>query len=246
MVSLNADGTVTIIADGDEEIAPFTYTVTDGTNTDTGYVTVNTVPCFVAGSLIRTPGGERPVEDLRPGDLVLTQDNGAQPLRWIGQRVVPAMGDLAPIGIAAHTFGVHRRLLVSPQHRILIRDAVSELLFGEPEVLVAAKHLVNGRTVCRVEGGEVHYLHLLFDDHQVVFSEGLPSESFLPGPQSAEIFDDAILEEIGALFPGMDPRTGEGYGPAARRVLRQYEAALLMSETETEAPLRAPRRAMAA
>lgn len=230
-VTLNADGTFTITADADEEVAAFTYGISDGAGlTDTGFVTVSTIPCFVAGTLIRTPGGEVPVETLEPGDLVLTKDNGAQPLRWIGSRRVAAEGVLAPIRIAAHTFGVHRTLLVSPQHRILIRDSLSELLFGEPEVLVAAKHLLNNRTVTRRPGGTVDYVHLLFDTHQVVFSEGLPSESFLPGSQSAALFDREALDEICAIFPELDPDTGDGYGPAARRLLKGFEAQVLVAE----------------
>jgi len=230
-VTLNADGTFTVVADADEEVAVFTYTVTDGTLTDTGLVTINTVPCFVAGTLIATPYGEVPVESLECGDLVMTNDHGAQPLRWIGRRTVPAEGDLAPIRIAAHTFGVHRTLLVSPQHRVLIRDSLSELLFGESEVLVAAKHLLNDRTVTRRVGGQVEYVHLMFDQHQVVFSEGLPSESFLPGPQTTQDFDQDMLDELCAIFPELDPATGHGYGPTARLTLKAHEARVLMSGT---------------
>ncbi|MGB4828605.1 MAG: choice-of-anchor L domain-containing protein, partial [Paracoccaceae bacterium] len=84
---LNADGTITIFGDGDAENLHFTYTVTDGLgNTDVGLVTINSVPCFVAGTLIRTPDGDVPVETLHPGDLVLTMDDGPQPLRWTGSR----------------------------------------------------------------------------------------------------------------------------------------------------------------
>ncbi|WP_425052999.1 Hint domain-containing protein [Psychromarinibacter sp. S121] len=227
-VTLNADGTFTISVDSDEEVANFTYSVEDGLgHTDTGFVTVSTVPCFVTGTMIRTPNGEVPVERLRVGDLVETQDNGPQPLRWIGRRVTEAAGDFAPIHIDANTFGDHRPLRVSPQHRVLIRDVLSELLFGEPEVLVAAKHLVNGRSVRQVVGGTVEYVHLLFDAHEVVFSEGLPTESFLPGPQTTALFEAEILDEICTLFPELDPRTGDGYGPAARRTLKEYEGRVL-------------------
>lgn len=228
-VLLNANGTITVTVGSTQELAPFTYTISDGTNTDTGIVMINTVPCFVAGTLIRTARGERPVEEIAAGDLVLTQDNGFQPVRWVGQRRLVADDHHAPIRIAAHSFGVHRTLLVSPQHRIMIRDAVSELLFEEPEVFVAAKHLVNGRTVTQELGGDVTYVHLLFDDHQVIFSEGLASESFQPGPQSTELFDAESLQEMQAALPGLDPVSGDGYGVSARRTLREYEAMVLVS-----------------
>ncbi|SEN20269.1 Hint domain-containing protein [Roseovarius tolerans] len=229
-IQLNADGTIEVIGDGDTELFNFTYEVESSTGqTDVGFVTVDSVPCFVAGTLIRTPGGEVPVETLQPGDLVLTQDEGAQPLRWIGRRKVMAAGDFAPIRIAAETFGSHRELLLSPLHRVLIRDSLAELLFGEREVLVAARDLVNDRSVRRIEGGEVEYVHILFDRHQVVFSEGLPTESFLPGPQTANSFEAEIVDEICALFPEIDPATGAGYSAAARRTLKRYEARLLMT-----------------
>ena len=227
-IKLNADGTVTVLGDGDTEVFNFTYGVESSTGqTDVGFVTVDSVPCFVAGTRIRTPEGEVAVEALRPGDLVLTKDEGAQPLRWIGMRRVAATGAFAPIAIAADTFGRHGALRLSPLHRVLIRDSLAELLFGEGEVLVAARDLVNDRTVRRIEGGEVEYVHLLFDRHQLIWSEGLLTESFLPGPQTAHSFEAGIVAEIRALFPEIDPATGAGYSPAARRMLRPFEARLL-------------------
>lgn len=228
-VVLNADGTFTIIGDGDTEDFNFTYTVTNGTNDDIGFVNVSSIPCFVAGTMIRTPDGEMPVEQLRAGDLVMTQDEGPRPVRWVGSRRVEADGDLAPIHIRAGTFGPHRDLLVSPQHRVLVRDSLAELLFGEDEVLVSAKDLLNDRSVTRRCGGSVTYVHLMFDRHQVIYSEGLETESFLPGPQTTECFDQPIIDEICTIFPELDPLTGQGYSTAARRTLRRYEAQLLMS-----------------
>ncbi|WP_432448207.1 Hint domain-containing protein [Aliiroseovarius marinus] len=233
-VQLNADGTLTLVGDGDTENVSFTYKVEDSVTgeTDTAFVTVDSIPCFVAGTLVDTPDGPRPVEGLEPGDLVLTKDNGAQPLRWIGRRAVEARGNFAPIRIRENTFGTHGEVMVSPLHRVLIRDALAELLFGEREVLVAAKDLVNDRSVRRIEGGDVDYVHLLFDRHQVVFTHGLASESFLPGPQTTKSFEQEIVEEICAIFPEIDPTTGEGYSPAARRTLKGYEARLLVASRE--------------
>lgn len=226
-VRLNADGTFTVTGDGDVENFNFTYTIDNGVDSDVGFVNATGVPCFVAGTLIATPDGERAAEMLQPGDLVLTKDDGPQPLRWIGTRSVTAKGDFAPIHIRANTFGAHRDLLVSPLHRILIKDNLAELLFGEAEVLIAARDLVNDRSVLRREGGSVTYVHLMFDRHQVVFSEGLETESFLPGPQTTKSFEAEIVNEICAIFPEMDPATGQGYSPAARRTLKRFEANLL-------------------
>lgn len=227
-VMLNADGTLTVIGDADTDEISFTYGIESSTGaTDIGIVTVDTIPCFVAGTMIRTPDGEVAVETLQAGDMVMTHDNGAQPLRWIGQRTVQAKDSFAPVRIKANTFGTHRDLLVSPQHRVLIRDSLAELLFGDSEVLVAAKDLVNDASVRIVEGGDVTYVHLLFDQHEVIFSEGLTTESFLPGPQTSHAFEQDIVDEICALFPEIDPDTGLGYSPSARRTLRGFEARIL-------------------
>ncbi len=240
-VTLNADGTLQIDTDGDFEEVSFTYGTAsvDGAGNvlqnDVGFVTVDTIPCFVAGTMIQTPNGEVAVDALQPGDLVMTYDDGAQPIRWIGQREVAAVGNFAPIKIKAGTFGDHRTLLLSPQHRVLVRDSLAELLFGEREVLVAAKDLVNDNSVVRMEGGEVEYVHILFDKHQVVFSEGLATESFLPGPQTTSAFEQEIVEEICAIFPELDVLTGEGYSPAARRTLKHFEARVLFPLQEKAA-----------
>ncbi len=244
-----SDGTiVTLLVSGELEINPpatqtgltanetinFTYTANDGTGiTDTAFVTVTAIPCFVRGTMILTVDGEKPVEDLTPGDMIETRDNGAQPIRWIGTRTVSAEGRFAPIAIEAGTFGMHRRLVVSPQHRVMLTHWMAELMFGEDEVLVAAKNLVNDCSV-RVlgpqdlENGEVEYFHLLFDQHQIIWSEGLATESFLPGPAVMNDLDREVQEEVLALFPEIDPMTKAGYGPAARLPLRGYEARAML------------------
>ncbi|UXX82199.1 Hint domain-containing protein [Roseovarius pelagicus] len=228
-VKLNPDGTLTMNGDGNTEQFNYTYTVLSDTGiSDTGFVLVDSVPCFVAGTMIETPDGPVAVETLAPGDLVMTRDEGAQPLRWIGERRVEAKGNFAPIFIAAGTFGNHGDLFLSPLHRVLIRDALAELLFGDTEVLVAARDLVNDHSVRQIEGGLVDYVHILFDRHQVVFSEGLETESFLPGPQTANSFEAEIVDEICTIFPEIDRETGIGYSPAARRTLKRYEAHLLL------------------
>lgn len=228
VVTLNADGTFTIQNDGDLGQSTFSYTVKNADGiTDTAVVTIASVPCFVAGTLILTARGEFPVERLQPGMMVMTRDDGPQPLRWIGRRRVKAEGAFAPVAIAAGTFGPHRALRVSPQHRLLIEGALAELHFAEPEVLIPAKDMVDGKAVRVIEGGHVEYVHLLFDKHQVIWSEGLPTESFLPGPQTTNCIEDDLVREICALFPHLDPQTGKGYSRSARRVLRRHEAAVL-------------------
>ncbi len=228
ILTLNADGTVTIEADDDDEVVNLTYQVesTDG-STDTGFITITQAPCFAAGTFILTPFGEVPVEHIAVDDLVETMDNGPQPVRWHGSRTVRAEGKFAPILIEEGTFGDHRSLTLSPLHRVMIGGAWSELLFGEEEVLVKARDLVYGRSIRQLEGGTIEYHHLLFDDHQIVFSEKLATESYLPGPQTSSSFDPEIVRELCTLFPELREQDGSGYGQMARPGLKTFEVAAM-------------------
>ena len=182
--------------------------------------------CFTRGARIRTPGGERPIEDLRPGDLVDTLDCGPRPIRWVGSSRRAAQGDLAPILFRAGALGNARDLRVSPQHRMLLGGWRVNLMFGEDEVLVPAKALINGTSILRDPGGVVEYFHLLLDRHQVVWAEGVPSESFHPGQQGWNALDTATRTEILGLFPELGIAFS-GYGPSARLSLKPYEGQAL-------------------
>ncbi|MGV6811332.1 MAG: choice-of-anchor L domain-containing protein [Brevirhabdus sp.] len=231
-LTLNDDGTVAVAGDDADSTVSFSYTVTDGDgNTDVGLVEVSTMPCFVAGTMIDTAHGPIAVDQIAPGDLVLTRDNGFQRVRWAGQQSCFADPRSGPIRIAPNTFGYHGALMVSPQHRLLVQGARASLLYGADEVLVSAAHLVDGDRVRRGRMGEqVSYVHLLFDRHEVIRSNGIWSESYLPGPQTLPGFDAAAQAEVLSIFPELDPQTGAGYGPAARLCLRRFEAQALMAE----------------
>ena len=182
------------------------------------------VVCFTAGTRIATLDGEVAVEDLQPGDQVLTMDHGYQPLRWIGSTRVRAAGNLAPILFRAGALNNTRDLMVSPQHRMLLSGSYAHLAFGENEVLAAAKHLVNDHNVLRREGGEVDYYHILFDAHEIVFAEGCPSESFHPGQAGLDALDEAAREELFELFPQLAGGDFDTFGDTARLVLKGHEA----------------------
>jgi hypothetical protein len=236
-VTLQADGTLAVVPPSGyggltaPESFTFSYTASAGGSgiTDSAFVTITSIPCFAKGTLILTATGERRIETLEPGDLVETRDNGLQPIRWIGRRTVEATGRFAPVVIEAGAMGDHARLVLSPQHRVLIQHHMAELLFGSDEVLVAARDLVNDGTIRIREGGTIEYFHLLFDEHQIIWSEGMATESFHPGPVTMGGFDDAVRDEILDLFPELDPVTGAGYSPAVRPSLRSYEAAALFA-----------------
>jgi Hint domain len=180
-----------------------TFTTVGGVNA----VPWDTLACFTHGTLIDTPDGLRLIETLEPGDLVTTLNNGSQAVRWVGCRKVtrqemifnPA---LRPVLFAAGAIGNSRPLLVSPQHRMLLNDWRAQVYFGEDQVLIAAKALINGQTVRQVmPETDLTYCHLLFDQHEVILAEGALSESFHPGEIGLGGLDDAQRDEIAALFP---------------------------------------------
>lgn len=176
-------------------------------------ITITGVPCFTAGTPIDTPEGPRPVEALRPGDLVSTVDHGPQPIRWTGDCLLSARDldqrpDRRPILIRRDSFspGIPARdLRVSPQHRVLVRSPWFDLSLGTSEALVPALHLVGQRgiTVLR-RSGPVRYLHLLFDRHELVTSAGLVSETLLLGPGLRRVLSSTQVSEITGLFPAFD------------------------------------------
>jgi hypothetical protein len=196
------------------------------------------VICFTPGTRISTPDGPRLVEHLSEGDWVHTKDNGPQALRWIGGRrisgarlyVTPA---LRPVRFRADALGLGRPdkdLVVSPHHRMLVAGNAARALFNADEVLVAAKDLVNDRSIVidRTQR-ELQYIHLLFDAHQVIVANGLETESFHPDCVDIDEMSGDQKRRLLEGFPGLG-RLGDGYGPSARRGLTGAEAAILMHD----------------
>ncbi|SEQ37891.1 Hint domain-containing protein [Thalassovita taeanensis] len=184
--------------------------------------------CFTAGTRILTPFGPRPVETLRLGDQVVTRDNGVQPIRWVGKRQVEGHGTFAPIRFAPRSIGNTHELLVSPQHRMLHRSSMASLYFDSSEVLIPAKYMVNGTTIRQHEQASVEYIHILFDQHEIVFAEGAASESFHPAQMGLEAISDPAREELFELFPELRGNPN-GYGDTARQCLRSFEARILQA-----------------
>ncbi|MCE8008880.1 Hint domain-containing protein [Aestuariivita sp.] len=190
---------------------------------------IENIICFTPGTQILTVAGLRPIETLAPGDLILTRDHGPQPLRWMGQRTVPATGGFAPVEIDPMLIdGATAPLRVSQQHRILWEGYRAQMLFGESEVLVAAKHLLSSPAVRLRVGETVTYIHLLFDRHEVIYANGIPTESFYPGDTALETVTDEGRDELFRIFPDLRCDLGD-FGRTARVCLRQHEAPLLVA-----------------
>ncbi|WP_417699268.1 Hint domain-containing protein [Pseudophaeobacter sp.] len=234
-ITLNPDGTLEVLSDGDDETSYFNYTVeNDSGDTDTALIEINQAQaCFVGGTLIETDKGPIAIETLRAGMRILTQDHGFQPLRWIGHSQVQVTPKTAPIRFAKGQLGASSDLWVSPNHRMLVTGALAELLFGEAEVLVKAKDLINDASIRPdLRQDQVAYYHLLFDQHEILTAHGVLSESYHPGPQTTDGFDAETQAELFSLFPELQSNRETdqmpNYGAAARPALRSYEAQLLI------------------
>ena len=210
---INPDGTITYTANpGSTGVDVLTYEITDSNgNTDTGTIkfgVLNPV-CFTAGTLISTSEGKVPVEQLAVGDLVKTLDRGLQSVRWVGIRKISgkelvANPHYAPIRIRAGAIGTgipKRDLLVSPQHRIMVSSKLVERMFGEEQVLVAAKQLLQIEGMDYVKTHEVTYVHFMCDQHEIVFAESAPTETLYLGAEAIKSLDPDSVDEIFTIFP---------------------------------------------
>ncbi len=193
------------------------------------------VVCFTPGTLLETPKGLKPVETLVAGDSVVTKDGGAQPILWAGSRNVSgarlyAMPDLRPVRIRRGALGGNRPegdLIVSPDHRMVVSGSATEELWGEKEVLVAARDLIDGSGVARdLAAKSVTYHHLMLEKHHVVVANGVETESFHPAAAALDAIEEDQRLRLYDVMPSLtDDRAS--YGPMSRRALNTAEAALL-------------------
>ncbi len=173
--------------------------------------TPGAILCFKSGTFISTVEGEVTVDKLELSDQVLTMDDGYQPLRWVGSVTLdPAYLELnprlKPICIRAGALGdgfPAQDLIVSPQHRVLVRSRIAERMFGNLEVLVPAKKLLSlsGVDIQHDNPSGVRYFHLMFDKHQIVYSNGSPTETLFTGHMALKSLSSESRLEIQTLFP---------------------------------------------
>lgn len=220
------------------------------------FPTINLGPiCFVAGTLIKTPNGPVPIENLCEGDLIVTADHGAVPLKSIHKRFYDAKAlaeqkNARPIRISQGALGgglPERDVLVSPQHRVLLRSRIIERMYDTPEVLGPAAQLTQLAGIEQVFPDAVTYVHLVFSSHQVVFAEGAPMESLLLGPQAHESLTkpeiDAICHKLGhdAQLPTLPARPlvkGGKLNTCLRRHVKN-DVCILSPACSSECPIEA-------
>ncbi|WP_282153330.1 Hint domain-containing protein [Ruegeria atlantica] len=201
--------------------------------------------CLCAGTAVQTALGERCVEELDVGDMIETLDHGLQPIRWIGRRffdrdTLCSFPKLRPVRLKVGSLNnklPKRDLLVSRQHRILVRSKIAKRMFNETEVLIPAIKLTSLPGVfVEAEMEAVEYYHLLFDCHEVIFTEGAPTESLFTGPEALKSLSAEAREEIFEIFPEI---TDIYYSPKAARFIPKavQQKKLVWRHTVNEKPV---------
>ena len=148
------------------------------------------VVCYLRGTLICTPEGERRIEELKIGDPVITLSGESKPIKWIGRQRFKKSSDrwptdFEPIRISRFALDErtpHRDLYLSPNHAVYIDG-----------VLIPAKYLINGLNItqCAPEGTDViDYLHIELFGHDVIYAEGATAETFGSQCEARDQFDN--------------------------------------------------------
>ena len=187
--------------------------------------------CYVAGTRLETVNGPVPVENLRVGDMLMTRDDGPQPVRWIGwtQHGWPGTDErLRPVRIPAGSLDgrlPHHDLMVSPQHRILLCREIFAFKGDDEECFAPALGFEGYRGIGRAMSCQtVRYYHVLLEHHSILTAEGVPSESFYPGPVAMSNLSLGHRLQIMALFPDLASDPTSGYGPLCRPALTKRQA----------------------
>jgi hypothetical protein len=174
-----------------------------------GFTETTSITCFVADTLMRADDGEVKVQDLRAGDLLMTKDNGPQPIEWIwaarqSVEALQANPRLVPVKISQGALGNDlplRDLMVSRQHRILVNGKIAQRMFGEAEILVPAKDLLEAKGINAADiTGPVTYYHILLKNHEILLAEGLETESLYLGAEAENAIEPDARQELELIF----------------------------------------------
>lgn len=199
-----------------------------------------TVPCYAPGTLIDTPSGQCPVEDLRAGDHVITADNGAQQIQWVrcsGQTLLSLGEGRLPVLIQTGALGPNlpeRDLVVSPQHRILVGANGQLMEIFERPALVPAKALIGLAGIRYMTGrSQITWVHFACRRHEVVRANGCYAESLLLGQMVISGMTQAERRRVRAIF-GAAPHQGAALnGPTARVCLKMQDAKAQVQQSLT-------------
>ena len=137
-------------------------------------------PCFLAGTKIRTPDGERDITSLKAGDLVVTISGEAKPIKSVTRTRYERASrerwaaEILPVKVARSALGPlnpRADLFLSPAHALYLNG-----------LMVPVGALINGRSITRcaaLDSDSIEYFHIELDRHDAIFAEGTPVETLL-------------------------------------------------------------------
>jgi hypothetical protein len=176
---------------------------------------------FARGALVSTPRGPVAVEDMLPGDMVVTGSGGAAPVVWIGSVTLrpDCFGDgMTLTRVMADAFGLGRPLadlMLGPGARLLSRPRQLRARLGGDGVLTPARAMADGAHAIRMVARQpVTFYHLALRRHAGIVVNGLESESFHPGSGFERGLDAATLRQIMRAFPHLS-QPGD-FGPLSQ------------------------------
>ncbi|MFD1341574.1 Hint domain-containing protein [Litorisediminicola beolgyonensis] len=165
---------------------------------------------FSADTVLATPQGARTADSLKPGDYVITMDNGPRRLAWTGDVAPERCRGVAPVRVETGALCNETPLILAPEHHVIVRVA------GE-ELLLPIRALVGQPGIDFAPGRHLRFRHLLFDRHEIVFAQGAAVESLLPSEPVMRAMSLRARSEIMDHLPGL---TGKPEWSAARRRIR--------------------------
>lgn len=155
-------------------------------------------------------GGQIPVEKLTPGMRLLTRDHGAQELRFMGKTTLRARGAFAPVVIPAGVMGNEGELVIGAHQRLFVYNRSRLPGQTQSELLVQARHLVDGERIYTREGGFADYFSLVFDQHEMIYAEGLAVESLRVHHSTLATLPSSLREEVSRELPGLSQGQHQG------------------------------------
>lgn len=186
---------------------------------------IATLPALGSGTMIATAEGPTPIDWLRPGDRVLTRDNGYQPLLWLGSHTMPrrAPAQTRPLLLAANCFGEalpERDVLLSPGTGVLLAGHELELWFGESEMFAHSHHAL---PKAEAGPGRQQLYTLLFPRPEVILAEGMWVSSVHADAAYLALLPDRLRGTLA-------PKLTEGHSEPARAWLDDWEVAMFRRE----------------
>jgi hypothetical protein len=195
---------------------------------------------FAGGTMITLASGAQcAIEGLAVGDKVLTRDHGGQEIRWIGKATLRALGAFAPVMIEAGTLGNSGDLIVSQHHRMFLYQPQRKADHPTAELLVQARHLVDGKRIFLREGGVVDFFSLVFDRHEIIYAEGIPAESLMVNDATVSRLPAELSADVRARFPGLSQH--QHFGTEAGRSFLQEIGTDTLFRADTRDRLRPDR-----